>query len=309
MLDFKKITLEDKDILIRYLYRYGENSCQHSFVSMYCMAEKYGDMYAEKDGYLFILRSGKCTENFRIYLFPMGDTENKEALKKAVLTILEDAKAHGKKVRFETLTKKASDAINSLFPKQFTAENVRDYAEYIYTQQKLADLPGRALASKRYDVNTFFRDYGDRCSIENILPQHIEEIKEFQKKWLSDMLKDEEDVQLELENIAIGIGLDNFEKLGLSGIVIYIDGKMAGYAYGAPISDDCYNVIIEKGDRSIPDIYRVLNRDLVRMCCSEYFYINREEDVGVEGLRKAKMSYKPDILLEKYIVSEVEVRE
>jgi hypothetical protein len=134
----------------------------------------------------------------------------------------------------------------------------------------------------------------------------MEEIKAFQKMWLSDMLKDAEDVQLELENTAIGIGLDNFFELGLSGIVIYVDGKMAGYAYGSPISDDCYNVIIEKGDRSIADIYRILNRDLVRMCCDGFSYINREEDVGVEGLRKAKMSYKPDILLEKYIVTEVQ---
>ena len=65
------------------------------------------------------------------------------------------------------------------------------------------------------------------------------------------------------------------------------------------------DVIIEKGDRSISDIYKILNRDLVRMCCYGFSYINREEDVGVEGLRKAKMSYKPDILLEKYIVTEV----
>lgn len=306
MLDFKKITLEDKGKLMKYLYRYGENSCQHSFVSMFCMAEKYGDMYAEDNGYLFILRSGKCTPEHRIYLFPMGDIENKKALIDAISKILEDAKKYGKKVRFETLTKKATDAINSLFPGRFKSENIRDYAEYIYTHEKLALLPGKELASKRYDINTFFRDYGERCAIERIGQKHMEEIKAFQKEWLSDMLKDSEDVQLELENTAIGIGLDNFFELGLSGIVIYVDGKMTGYAYGAPISDECYNVIIEKGDRSIADIYRILNRDLVRMCCDGFSYINREEDVGVEGLRKAKMSYKPDILLEKYIVTEVQ---
>ena len=77
---------------MKYLYRYGENSCQHSFVSMFCMAEKYGDMYAEDNGYLFILRSSKCTSEHRIYLFPMGDMENKKALMDAISKILEDAK-------------------------------------------------------------------------------------------------------------------------------------------------------------------------------------------------------------------------
>lgn len=304
MLDFCSITLKDRDRIMKYLYRYSENSCQHSFASMYCMAEKYGDKYCEKDGYLFILRGGKCTDNERVYLFPMGETKDRMALSHALSEIFEDAGAYGKKVRFETVTAKATELINALFPERFTAQNARDYAEYIYTYEKLSELPGKALASKRYDIKTFFRDYGERTTIERIGPEYIEGIKEFQRVWLENMLKDEEDVQLELENTAIGIGLDHFEELELSGIVVFIDGKIVGYAYGTPISQDCYNVIIEKGNRSIPDIYRVLNRDLVRMCCEGFSYINREEDVGVEGLRKAKMSYVPDILLEKYILTE-----
>ena len=305
MLSFQKITLTDKNILSKYLYKYGENSCQHSFVSLFCMFEKYGDMFCEKDGFLFVLRGNKRTSDFRKYLFPMGDTTDKTALKNAISLVLEDAKSYGKKACFETVTRRAADEINALFPERFHTVNIRDYAEYIYTYEKLADLPGSEMASKRHDINTFFRDYGDRAVIEEIHPHHIEQIKDFQKKWLSDMLRGEEDVQLELENEAIQVGLTYFEELGLSGIVVFIDGKIAGFAYGAPISSDCYNVIIEKGDRRIPDIYRVLNRDLVRICCEGYAYINREEDVGVEGLRKAKMSYKPDNLLEKFIVTEI----
>ena len=80
------------------------------------------------------------------------------------------------------------------------------------------------------------------------------------------------------------------------------DGKLAGYAYGARLSDDCYDVMIEKGDRSAPDIYKILNRDLVRLCCEGVGWINREEDLGVEGLRRAKLSYKPDRLIRKFSV-------
>ena len=118
-------------------------------------------------------------------------------------------------------------------------------------------------------------------------------------------MKDKEDPQLLCENDAIQRGLNHFELLGLSGIVVYIDDVLAGFAYGAPLSERCYDVIIEKGDLRFPDIYRVLNRDLVRLCCADYAMINREEDVGAPGLRKAKLSYKPDRLLEKYIAREV----
>ena len=115
-------------------------------------------------------------------------------------------------------------------------------------------------------------------------------------------------MQLECENEAIQRGLDQFEALELTGIVVWIDDALAGYAYGAPVSPECYDVMIEKGDRRFPDIYRVLNRDLVRLCCGDYAWINREEDVGAPGLRKAKLSYKPDRLLEKYVAREVNVR-
>ncbi len=305
MLNFQPITIEDRDVLVSYLYRYGENSCQHSFAAMYCMSSKYGDMFCEKDGFLFIHRAGKSTERERVYLAPFGDMSDTTGFLNAINAILDDAHAHNATVRFETLTKNTTDAITELFPGRFNAESVRDFAEYIYTYEKLAELPGKAMASKRYDISTFFRDFGDKVSIELIRPEHIDSIREFQSRWLSDMLRGEEDVQLEYENTAIQLGLSHFDELSLSGIVVFIDGKLCGYAYGAPLSADSYDVIIEKGDRSIPDIYRVLNRDLVRMCCKSFSFINREEDVGVEGLRKAKMSYRPDILLEKFIVTEV----
>ncbi len=305
MLNFKPITTDDRELLTKYLYRYGENSCQHSFAAMYCMSSKYGDMYCEKDGFLYIHRSKKSGNGERVYLAPFGDMSDEAGFGRAVEEIITDAHENGARVRFETLTKTSADAVLRLFPERFSAESVRDFAEYIYTYEKLADLPGKAMASKRYDISTFFRDFGDRVQIEAISTEHIEDIRAFQACWLSDMLRGEEDVQLECENEAIQLGLSHFEELSLSGIVVFIDGRLCGYAYGVPLSDNAYDVIIEKGDRSISDIYRVLNRDLVRMCCKSYSYINREEDVGVEGLRKAKMSYKPDILLEKFVVTEV----
>lgn len=305
MLPFEAITLEQKPVMDAYLRRYGEGSCQHSFVSLYCMSEKYGDLACLKNGYLFILRSKQCTKHLRVYLFPMGDPSDREGLTQAIREVLDDAHAHGARACFRTVTQHAKDLLETLFPGQFQMEYCRDYAEYLYTYDKLANLPSSEMASKRHDLNTFFRDFGDRTVIKPIRPEYLDDILAFQKYWLEEYLADEIDVQLECENLAIQQGISQFNELGLSGIVVFVDKKIAGYAYGAPLSDDHYDVIIEKGDRRIPDIYRVLNRDLVRMCCQGYTYINREEDVGVEGLRKAKLSYKPDCFIEKYLATEV----
>ena len=308
-MNFQDISLEIKDRVHPFLYRYGEGSCQHSFAASFCMREKYGDRFCVEDGFLFTLRSRRCTEDERVYLFPLGDPGDEDGACRAVEKVLEDAHAHGLRARFETVTERAADLLRRRFGKRFDLREERDLAEYLYTFEKLSELPGHEMASKRYDLHTFERNYSGRyrvCAIET--GEQLAEIARFQDVWMEQKLDHEEDVQLELEHEAIRIGLENFFALALTGILVYIDGALAGYAYGTPLSETCYDVMIEKGNREIPDIYRVLNRDLVRVCCKGRALINREEDLGVEGLRKAKLSYKPDILLKKFVVREKEDR-
>ena len=304
-MNFEAVTLKHKKIINPYLNKYGEGSCQHSFAAMFCLADKYCDSVCEKDGWLFVHRAGISSKTERAYLFPMGDYSNVGRLRGAIEAILEDAHCHGAAVRFETLTATAKDAAVRLFPGKFSVTALRDYSEYIYTYDKLVNLPGPQLRSRRYDIRSFYRNFGSKTRIEIIKEKHLDEIRRFQKMWLENRLNGKEDVQLEHENIAIQLGLSNFSELELTGIVMYIDDVLCGYAYGVSLSANCFDVIIEKGDRRISDIYRALNRELVRLCCSEYQYINREEDVGAEGLRRAKLSYQPDILLEKYLLREV----
>ena len=305
MLDFQTLRPELSTDLAPYYQKFGENSCQHSFISSYCMEGKYGDRVCVKDGFLYTLRALTGSDRERIYLFPLGDLEDEAAAKAAVCEVLSDAGAHDASVCFKTITARAAAFLEKHFGDRFLIEEVRDYAEYLYTYEKLANLPGHEMASKRYDIHTFERHYEGRYEVRTIeTEEQIDAVRAFQEWWLREKEDHEEDVQLELENEAIDRGLTHFFELGLAGIMVYVDGEVAGYAYGAPLSPECFDVIIEKGDRRIEDIYRILNRDLVRVCCAGYAYINREEDLGVEGLRKAKLSYKPDILLQKYIARE-----
>ncbi len=301
---YRPVTLGDKALIDGYMYRWGEGSCQHSFTAMYTMTAKYADEFREEGGFLTVHRAGRETDTERIYLMPMGDPSDEAGLRRALIDILNDAHASGRRVRFETLTASGAAAIEKLLPGRFTFEPSRDWSEYIYTRERLAELSGPDMRSRRHEVNAFYNRYGDRARIVPMDTGLLDEVRAFQEFWMASGQSNEEDVQLELENTFIQKGLDHFEELGLSGIVAYVDGVFAGYAYGAPLSHTHYDVLIEKGDRRYDDIYRVLNREIVRMCCGGFTYINREEDVGEPGLRKAKMSYKPDILMEKIIARE-----
>ena len=306
MLHFEPLTLERKNELLPLYHANNRDSCQHSFVSSFCMRGKYGDQVAVEDGVLYTLRAHCQRPYERVYLFPLCDLDDDETVLRAVEAVLADAHGNGCAVSFETIVEPAAEALRRLFPGLFEIEEKRDYAEYLYTKEKLAFLAGHEMASKRHDLSTFERDYGGRYEVRPIrTPEQIEQIRQFQAWWKTEKQLREEDVQLELEDAAIRIGLEHFFELGLSGILVTIDGAIAGYTYGAPLSDTCYDVMIEKGDRRMTDIYKILNRDLVRQCCAGMTYINREEDLGVPGLRKAKLSYKPDRLLRKFVAKEV----
>lgn len=299
-MDFKKVTIDDYDRVWKYCSLYGENSCQHSFINMFTLYEKYGSKICEEDGFLYVLRERMCDENTRVYLFPMGEGDKKRAVEK----IMEDARSHNSLVRFQTITETKSNWLKSEFPNVFNIEETRDYAEYLHLSDNLANLSGKKFASKRYDANLFRRTYEGRITEIPVTKENINEVLEFERQWLIESQESHDRIALELEYREIELQLRHIDELKISGLIVKIDNIIQGIVYGTPISNNCYDVLIEKGNRKFNDIYRILHQDIVRLCAMNYKYINREEDVGVEGLRKSKLSYKPDILLKKFIASE-----
>ena len=307
MLNFKPVSLDMKGLIDSYTFKFGEGSCQHSFVSSFCLAGKYGDMFCERDNFLYTLRAKKCSESERVYLFPHGESDN---IKLAVQNILDDAHEHNSHVKFETLTRRASSIVCELFPGKFSVEGNSDLSEYVYTVDQQINLPGHELATKRKNIHKFFRDYEGHYDVKIIAHEHIELIRNFQREWLEAKILSEYDLQhedqLKQENDGIQNALNNFFTLGLKGIILLIDGKIKGYAYGAPLSDKVFDAIAEKADNNIPNIYPVLKIEFAKLCCEGYEFLNREEDLGVEGLRTMKMRYQPAYMIEKFILTETE---
>ena len=298
-LSFSPVRLEDMERIYAYSSAYGEGSCQHSPVSMWSLSEKYGDEICIADDTLFVLRSNICDDEYRVYLAPLGD--DPEA---GFDRILADAASYGRKVKFLTLTQHYADILSSTHPDDFEIEEDRDLAEYMYRTEKMAAFSGRSLRKRRSEANTFRNIYGDRASVRLIGPADHEDILKFEHEWLEQSSEDHDMEALHREARMIEKQLESFELLGLSGIVLRIDGVVRGFGYGVKLSDTHYDAVIEKGDRNVPHIYKVLRKESVRQCAMDCTYVNMEEDVGIPGLRALKLAYKPEYLLSKYIATQ-----
>lgn len=297
---FSPVLPDNLERVYSFLSRFGESSCQHSAVSMYSHFEKYGDSFCIENDFLYVLRRNLCDDHYRVYLAPFGAGDLKDAYRR----ILEEAHAYGKKARFETLTEKQKTFLETAFPDRFEAERCRDMDEYIYSYETMSEFPGKAHARRRTEIRSFWRDYSTRAKVMPMTPADLEEVEFLAEWWLDKHCKLHNEIALRGEKRCIERQMEHFEMLGITGTVIRIDGVIKAFCYGVPLNDTCYNVLIEKGSRAFPGIYRVLRQESTKLNVAGYSYINFEEDVGDAGLRRVKESYGPAYMIEKYRVNE-----
>lgn len=301
MFVFKAVTIDDLELLSPFLKEFGSSSCQHSFPGM--LGCKYGDEYCFEDGVLYVHRSRKDHDGYRVYLAPLGDIAGN--VSEYVQKILDDAHSHNAKASFETVTEEFKDLVSSQMGSDlFDVEFVRDYSEYFYTARSLSELPGRELAHIRNRVRAFRASYAGRFSIESIGPSNLDAVRIFTQRWAEEKIESGDDTGVENEVKSAFIYLDDFERLCFKGIAVYLDGEIVGYAAGLPISNETADEVLEKGFRNITGIYQLLCNEFAGLFCKDYTYINREEDLGIPGLRRSKLSYRPCRLLDKFILRE-----
>lgn len=171
----------------------------------------------------------------------------------------------------------------------------------MYLRENLAELPGSHYQKKRNHISRFKRTYGENWEFKAYPENDIAaDILTISHKWYAEN-HNENELFLQLEQESIELALQNADLLNLRGGVLYINGEPAAMTLAAPISPDVLDVIYEKsfGDFEKNGAYAVINQQFARRC-QNFLYLNREEDMGVEGLRKAKLSYKPTMILDKF---------
>jgi len=176
-------------------------------------------------------------------------------------------------------------------------EEDRDNWDYVYLREKLANLSGRKYHSKKNHVNAFKKDYPDYV-YEPITMANKDECILFSDKWCEHRLAD--DKSLKCEFCAIKEALNNLEFLNIKGGLIRINGNIEAFTFGEKQNDELVVVHVEKANPDIRGLYPTINQEFIQNNWTDVKYVNREEDMGKEGLRKAKESYNPEFMVKKY---------
>ena len=217
----------------------------------------------------------------------------------------DNAKSLGVPLVMVCVTPDQKEQLEAEFPGRFTFEEDRDSFDYLYDVNKMADLPGKKLHQKRNHIRRF-DDNNPDWMFHPITKENMHLCLEMEKEWAN--LKDaNEDKSLSAETVAIIEALYQMDALEMEGGVITAGGRPVAFSLGSLTTPECFNVHFEKAFADIQGSYPTIAREMARMVRErhpEVKWLNREDDMGLEGLRKAKLSYYPEILLEKYTVRE-----
>lgn len=296
-INFRKVQFEDKDMISEYFWKYPSRSCERTFVNSYLWARFYPVTFGIVEDTLVFKSERKDGMAFS---FPAGEEEN---IKRAISVLEQYSKERGDCLRFYHVASDKFALLEAWYPGRFQIEYNEDIADYVYESEKLATLSGKKLHAKRNHINKFKQTYEGRWSYESITKDNLEDCFQMALKWRNENGCEED----EEKNAEICVTLNSlrlFEELELVGGLLRLDGEIIAFTIGEPICEDTFVVHIEKAFADIQGAYPMINQQFVEHECMKYSYINREEDTGSEGLRKAKRSYRPVFMVEKGVVTE-----
>ena len=290
MLEFYKPEIRDRDWIQSLLSASGGMGSQDAFGTLFIWAGKYHTRICLRDDLLFT-RYGK--ESYR-FGFPVS-TKNGEALYHGISLLIQNAEELGMPLHLWGMTAVERDWLDALFPGRFRFTSTPDDSDYLYDSRDLAELAGRKYHSKRNHIARFRRQYD--YSYEPVTADNLSDCEAVAREWChlhgcGGELRD--------ENCAIVRTLRHYDDLHFRGGLIRIEGKPVAFTMGEEINPEVFDVHFEKALDGYDGLYPTINQEFAARELTGYRLINREEDMGIPGLRKAKQSYYPAILLEKF---------
>lgn len=285
MLDFQTLTLADRPWVQKILYDANRQGCEYSFCNQFLWIRSDGKVARFGDFFLARMEFG----DKKFYFFPAGQGDLREVVE------LLRADAGDAPFVMRGVTEEDKTRLEELFPAKFRFIPKRDYFDYLYPVEKLSDLAGKKLQAKRNHINRFVENNPNWYTVE-ITKENYHLCQELTEHWYAQR----PDEDLSLEKSALGEVFAHWEELGLEGIILYDGEKPVGFSMGNRITQDMFDVNFEKAYASVQGAYPMVNREFARRVREKYpqvQFLNREDDMGLEGLRKAKESYYPDLLV------------
>ncbi|WP_418780347.1 DUF2156 domain-containing protein [Intestinimonas sp.] len=302
MIDFRTPQPSDKAWVDALLAQADYRGCDYNFTNLFVWSRAYGQEIAQVNGFLVTHLCGRmgCS-----YMYPAGSGD----LAAAIDILAREADKRRQPLRLVCLTTRQMEELDRLMPGRFAYEADRDGFDYLYDIDRLADLTGKKLHAKRNHINRFM-DNNPSWVYEEITPQTLPECLEMDQEWYRRSMVREgaaEERDLGDEGIALRTAMDHYHALGLEGGLIRVYGEVVAFTMGDRLNSDTYDVHFEKAYGELQGAYAMINREFARWVRAKHpnvRYLNREDDMGVEGLRKAKESYYPDRMVEKYAATQ-----
>lgn len=292
MIDFQRIQIENKTDYEKILLSVPARGCEYSFANL-CLWGRQQIAFLYGCAALFTHFNGRS-----VYPYPIGTGDRRAVLEK----IFEDARQRGIPCRICSVSPADREEMEQWFPGRFLFRPSRDNFDYVYDINDLADLRGRKFQRKRNHVNRFRAIHPD-FSAEPITRDNLHLAQALTEQWYRDRLERDPEGDYLLEQIALDRAFHRFEELGMEGLLLGCGGQIVAMTMGSRLSQDTMDIHFEKALETVEGAYAAVNCEFarhIRLVHPEIAFLDREDDLGLEGLRKAKLSYNPHHMVEKY---------
>lgn len=294
MIDFHSPVPAEKEQYDPILAASGKENCEYNFVNLYLWGRQ---KLAFLDGCVAFFSQFKRQS---VYLFPIGSGDKKPVLD----AIIRDAAQRGIPCRFTGLNREDCLLLEQLYPDRFCCHNDRDAFDYVYDIRELATLSGKKFQKKRNHLNRFRQNYPD-ARVVPITGENCHQAEAMAAQWYQQRLSADPHGDFLLEQAALQQAFRSREQLGLEGLLLYCDDQAVAFTLGSRLSEDTFDIHFEKALDIADGAYPAINNHFACYLSEKYpqlAFLNREDDMGLEGLRKAKLSYNPHHLVEKFWV-------
>lgn len=291
MIDFQPTTLDDRQAYNDVLLSGSERGCEYSFANLYL----WGRQKLARLGDYFVIFSQFNRKS--VYPWPVGRGDIRPVLE----SIMQDAQKRGIPCRITGLNESDMALLEQLYPGKFRFHCDRDFYDYVYDIHDLADLKGRKFQKKRNHFNRFLAQHPDH-EVRPITPELLPQVRAFVEQWYARRQQEDPQGDFHMERIALTRALDRYQQLGMETLVLMENGEILAFTMASPLSADTVDVHFEKARSDVDGAYPAINCLFARYLREKHpdlRYLNREDDMGLEGLRKAKLSYCPHHMVEK----------
>lgn len=298
---FKDIDIDAKDKLQPYFDMVDYEACEYCFATLYMWQHLYKTGYYIGDGFAVLIGE---YEGDTFSILPLC---SKDKLPQVIDFVLNYFESIESKLYFRGITQEIVDDLKEYYPGRFEYIEERDLFDYVYDAESMRTLAGRKNQKKRNHINYFLKEYEGRFEYKLLDKNNFDECLDLVKQWADNKEENNEyDEGMDDELIGIKKIFNNYDVLRSNVKIggIYVDGKLEAFTIGELLNPNMALIHIEKANPNIRGLYPFINQQFLVNEFSDVEFVNREEDLGIPGLRKAKLSYHPIRFVEKYTVKE-----